>query len=484
VISKLSEWLTHPAKRVVFGRFSSLIVVAIAALARLYNLSYPKQLVFDETYYVKDAWSLSHLGYESTWPAEADAQFVAGHVNIFEKFPSFVVHPPLGKWLISLGMNLFGAQNSWSWRIVGAVLGIVAVYLLILIARILFKSYLWGAVAGFLFAIDGHAIVLARTALLDNFLMFFLVLAFWFLLKDRQQEIKRVEAGAPALFFRRPWLLAVGLALGCATSVKWSGIYFVAIFGVYTVVSETLRNREHQLGGFSLKQSIANFVLLVPTALTVYLLSWTGWLVTRDGYDRQSSTNPFIALFNYHRDAFNFHVSLHTPHSYASNPLTWLFAIRPTSFYYVGLATGQEGCTDTTGCSSAITALGNPLIWWAAGAAVLWLFYRYIITRDSSMGLILLGMAAGYLPWLGFMNRTVFQFYAIAFEPWMILALVYALAHHIRKETGYYRYKASLRVMVYLGLTLAVSIFFIPIWFGTWTPYWFWLIHMWIPSWI
>ena len=39
-------------------------VVAVAAATRLVGLAYPHELVFDETYYVKDAWTLMHLGYE------------------------------------------------------------------------------------------------------------------------------------------------------------------------------------------------------------------------------------------------------------------------------------------------------------------------------------------------------------------------------------------------------------------------------------
>ena len=38
------------------------------AVLRFWNLGHPHEIVFDETYYVKDAWTLLHLGYESTWP--------------------------------------------------------------------------------------------------------------------------------------------------------------------------------------------------------------------------------------------------------------------------------------------------------------------------------------------------------------------------------------------------------------------------------
>lgn len=458
------------------------MIIALAAFLRLWNLGYPKKLVFDETYYVKDAWTLWNTGAEKSWPQNANAAFEAGHVNTFLTDPSFVVHPPLGKWIIGLGMWAFGPDNSFSWRISVALLSIAAVGLIMMVAKILFQTQIWALTAGFLFAIDGHAIVLGRTGLLDSILMFFLLLAFYFLLRHLQTRSFDLPT------WRQPWLIAVGATLGAATAVKWSGLYFLAVFGLYVVFSQALENRkrtefENWLAP-SILQALISFILMVPVAVATYLASWTGWLVTSGGYDRDSDANPFVALLKYHQDAYNFHVNLHTPHSYASNPLTWLFAIRPTSFFYEGLSAGQDGCTSNTGCSSAITALGNPLIWWPAAAAVFALVYLFITRKSRVGGLILLGIAAGYLPWLAFMNRTVFQFYAIAFLPWMILALVYVLRMYLHTRTTEELPRAIKIVGGYLGLAFAVSLFFMPIWIGTWTPYWYWHLHMWLPSWI
>lgn len=171
-----------------------LFVIVLAAALRLWNLGNPHELVFDETFYVKDAWTLFNNGYESTWPDKADARFAAGQTNIFGSDPSFVVHPPLGKWLIALGMAAFGADSSWGWRIVTALIGVLAVALLMLIARRLFGSTLLAVIAGFLFAIDGHAIVMSRVALLDNSVMFFALLGFGAVLLDRDWHASRLAA--------------------------------------------------------------------------------------------------------------------------------------------------------------------------------------------------------------------------------------------------------------------------------------------------
>ena len=48
---------------------------------------------------------------------------------------------------------------------------------------------------------------------------------------------------------------------------------------------------------------------------------------------------------------------------------------------------------------------------------------RLVRRREWQVGAVLVGIAAGYLPWLAFSGRTVFQFYTIAFEPYLLLGL-------------------------------------------------------------
>ncbi len=490
MLANLTRVIYQPRLRVWFDRWYFWAILALAAVLRLWNLGYPRALVFDETYYVKDALTLSLTGVERNWPDNANAAFEAGQYSGFLDTGSFVVHPPLGKWIIAAGMWLFGPENPFGWRFSVALLSIAAVALVMLLVRKLTESTVWAALAGFLFAIDGLAIVMGRTGLLDGILMFFVLLAFWFLVIDRERDFGAI--------WQRPWLLAAGISLGAATAVKWSGLYFLAAVGIYVVVSELdFENGSLDLLQFA-KQAFAKFVILVPSAFVIYLLSWTGWLNTSQGYARnwaEQAGNAWTgvlawvplsiqSLWHYHVEAYNFHIGLRTPHSYQSNPLTWLFLTRPTSFFYEGLDKGIGGCEVESGCSSAITALGNPVIWLPALAAVLFLLYLFIARRDKASGFILLGVAAGYLPWLLYLERTVFQFYVIAFEPFMIIALVYALSWIWRNTELPRRPRLLAAYAAFSFAALAFSLFFLNIWLGTWTPYWYWYLHMWIPSWI
>jgi dolichyl-phosphate-mannose--protein O-mannosyl transferase len=482
---------SQPKSVAIFRRFLPYgywFVTVLAGFLRFFNLGYPKVLVFDETYYVKDAWTLWNKGFEASWPANPNPDFVAGKTHEFLSQASFVVHPPLGKWLIALPMGLFGAEHSWTWRLTVALIGTAAVLLLMLVAKRLTGSQSFAVLAGLLMAIDGHAIVLSRIALLDGILMSFVLLAFYFLLLDRDQSRLKYQlqaiTGKAAIIRFRPWLIACAAALGLATAVKWSGLYFALFFGLYVVVSEALlRRRLGQKFWFAdgiIGQGVANLVLMLPVYAVVYVANWLGWILTSGGWDRTAKGTWIESLIYYHQQIYNFHVGLHTPHNYASNPLTWLFLGRPVALWYEA----SDCPPNPNGCSAALQAIGNPFIWWGAFAALLWLVFRFVQNirekrMDNTIGLILLGVAAGYLPWLLYMGRTVFQFYAIAFEPFLILGLVYALRSAWYAGVGTHWRRA---IPIYLISVVLVSVFFLNLWWGFVTPYWYWYSHMWFGS--
>ena len=72
---------------------------------------------------------------------------------------------------------------------VRSVFGTAIVLLVYLVARSLTRSVAFASVAGLLMAVDGLAIVMSRVALLDIFLTFFVLLAFWFVLLDRRRHL-------------------------------------------------------------------------------------------------------------------------------------------------------------------------------------------------------------------------------------------------------------------------------------------------------
>ena len=477
-----------------------LVITAIAALLRLINVAHPHQLAFDETYYVKDAWSLWTLGYEGTWGENANDAFITLQQLPLSEQGAFIVHPPLGKWLIALGMAIGGPDNSAGWRLATALLGTASVLLVYLIARRLSGSVVVASVAGTLLAIDGLSIVMSRIALLDGILTFFVLLGVLFVIIDRQRTIPVLERRDPdkpdplwgPVLWRRPWLIAAGTALGAASAVKWSGLYVLAGFGLYVVVTDALARRRAGVvlwpTAAAFRQGPVSFVLLVFPALAVYLISWTGWLVTAGGYDRQRDPNPLIALWKYHESMLGFHVGLTRGHPYASPAWEWPLLLRPTA---VWVDSDPTGC-GTDHCIGVISAIPNPLIWYAGVAAAIYLLYRLVrgwITRrpvGPELSIPLVGLAVTYVPWLMFPDRTIFQFYTVVMMPFLVIALAMTLRiiAGTREDPLHRRQSGERTVMIFLAFVVLVSAFFLPLWTGMSVPYEFWLLHNWLPGWV
>jgi dolichyl-phosphate-mannose--protein O-mannosyl transferase len=183
----------------------------------------------------------------------------------------------------------------------------------------------------------------------------------------------------------------------------------------------------------------------------------------------------------------NFHTGLSEKHPYEANPWSWLVMGRPTSFFYETPTT----CGAQT-CSQEVLALGTPLLWWAGTIAIAVVFgfwIRAILHRtfDPALTIIVAGMVAGYLPWFFFQERTVFNFYAIVFEPFLILALVYCarlyLTSQRRKSDFAYRFAQGALLVIFL--TIAANFFyFLPVYLGDVLTYDAWQARMWFASWI
>jgi len=417
------------------------ILIAIGAFVlRLINLGTPKGFVFDEVYYVDGARDLLNYGVE-----------VDG-IN-----PEFIVHPPVGKWLIAGGIQIFG-DNEFGWRFASAVFGTLLILLFARLIHVLFYSPFLTALGAALMALDGLLLVHSRTALLDLFLTFFTVLGVFLWHRNRH-----IWAG-----------LAFGFALGC----KWSAIYFIAIIALISVYRILIANDVRQ----SLKPIAAKFAQYGVLPIFVYALTWTGWFISNRGWSRQWSNNPLISWLHYHSEMLNFHTGLTEQHPYQANPWSWLVMGRPTSFFYAS----PQGC-EAKDCAQEVLALGTPILWWIGTIAIAvvvgyWIKSLIAHRTDSAATIVVIGLAAGYLPWFAMQQRTVFAFYAIIIQPFLILAIVYCAKLLLDSEL---KPAVSQSIIAALFALVVLSfIFFFPLFTGQVISYEDWRLRMWFDSWI
>ncbi|KAI7897594.1 family 39 glycosyltransferase [Cokeromyces recurvatus] len=170
----------------------------------------------------------------------------------FGKFGSFYlrhefyfdVHPPLGKMLVGASGWLANYNGSFSFesgkaypddldiatmRRLNAFWGVFLVPLAFGTAHQLQLSFSSCLLASTMVLLDNALLTISRFVLLDSMLLFFTSMTFFCLAGFR--------AHRNASFSRQwwTWLLGLGISLGCVLSVKWVGLFAVALAGTYTI---------------------------------------------------------------------------------------------------------------------------------------------------------------------------------------------------------------------------------------------------------
>lgn len=461
------------------------VVGAVAAVTRMWGIGFPRQKIFDEIYYPTNAVQMLRQGYEDN----------PGRL--------YVVHPPLGKWCIAAGIKLFG-DNPTGWRAAGALAGTIAVIMLVRLTRRMTGSTLLGGVAGLLLAMDGLSVVMSRTSLLDIFLQPFVLGGFACLVIDRDAVRARlaaaVAAGRPGRLGPRigprPWRLLGGVLLGAACGVKWNAVYFLAGFVILSVLWDRSARRaagvREPTRASAIRDLPAALVSLVVVPIGAYLLSWTGWFLGENSYDRHWADDhpsrwsfipgPLRSLWHYHAEMLKFHEGLSSYHPYRSQPWAWLIDARPVNYYYPQHITG----CGADQCVRQIVALGTPALWWAFLPAIGWMGWLVVSRRDWRAGAVLMALAAGWGTWFENVGRTMFFFYMTPLVPFLVLGLTLVLGDVLgRVRAGETRRVVGLAVVsAYLALVVVNFAYMWPILTGQKITYAAWQNRMWFSSWI
>jgi dolichyl-phosphate-mannose-protein mannosyltransferase len=395
---------------------------------RLVGLTTPSGFVFDEIFYARNA---CRFVIDTAQCGIAD--LVSG------------AHPPLGNWLIGIGIRLFG-YDEFGWRITSAVAGILSVAVLYALVRRLLAGHVsapaatvGAAAAAALLAVDFLDLVQSRVAMLDSFVTLFVIAVVLFATLDgqRRRGARGEDLDAPSWLRRvslgRPWRLATGLALGCAAAVKWSGAYVAVGLVVLLVAWEIAAtpdpdgahgSRWAAAGTAFRREVIPSLVLLGAVPLLVYLATYTGRvhggllaLPWREG-------SAWRAILEHQLAMLRFHTGLAGDHPYESTPWSWLLLKRPVAYSFADGGNYRE-----------VLAIGNPLTWWPAALALVAVAVRWIRSGASLARpeVVLLAAALGsYLPWLVLSGSRsqVFIWYLLPTIPFLYgaLGLLVALA--------------------------------------------------------
>lgn len=470
------------------------VILLLAAVSRFWGLTWATDggtPIFDEKHYAPQSFNVARMGIEEN-PAYG-----------------LVVHPPVAKQIQALGGMLFD-YTPLGWRFTAAVCGVLVVLMVMRITRRLTRSTQLGFIAGILLCLDGVTFVTSRIGMLDVYQVLFVVAAAGALLVDRDRMRARMHHAAlagrvdlsdlgPRLGFRW-WRFTAGVMLGLALGVKWSGLYFIAFFGIMTVAWDwALRSRygvRRPLAGALVRDAPPAFLSLVIWPALLHLVTWLPWFadensVYRHAVPAQVEDNllPDIvqSWLYYQSSVLDFHSSLTTSagnrHPWESKPWTWPMSLRPM-LYYIDQGEGVPGCGETS-CVRAIMLLGTPAIWWLAIPVLAWAFWRAVICRDGRYAFALTGYAAGYLPWFFQHDRQMYFFYAAVMVPFFVMMLALALGEIAGRAGDSPRRRAiGLGIVcLYLALVAVNFIYMLPILTGTPITQTEWGQQLWLPSW-
>lgn len=385
-----------------------------------------EMIPLDEVHYVPDARDVVRFGTESDTRVPTDDD------------GAYVVHPPVGKWFIALGMVTFG-DKPFGWRFFGCVFAILGVLIAYALARRLWHSPWWGAFAAVLLAVDGLWFVQARVAMLDIYGATFTLMGVWLLVEARDRQNWR-------------WWWAAGLAFGLAIGTKWGAVPMIAVALLFGL----------RWGGWRAFATMG----LIPL---IYVVTFTPWFVDEHRYVPPACTDEQFAgrfgtwfcyqreMFNFHRDLKKYEVpseddatasasdatadtgstapttdttsadppALKPGHPYFGHGYSWPWLGRPVAHHYETIDDKAE----------EVLGLPNPVTWWAGfffGIPIL-LFLTF--RRDRVAALLFALIAAGFLPYVAadIVSRPVFLFYATPLVPFLALGLTHVAVRASRR---------------------------------------------------
>jgi dolichyl-phosphate-mannose-protein mannosyltransferase len=479
------------------GWIVTIALTIVATMVRLTGLGVPTDQgtpIFDEKHYVPQAWQVLRNGGIEDNPGY-----------------ELIVHPPLGKQLIALGEWVFG-YDPVGWRIAAASAGVVAVLLVIRVARRLTRSTLLGGVAGVLLICDGLSHVQARMGMLDTFQATFVLAAFATLVCDRDDvrarlavvvsEGRVLDSVWGPRFGVRWWRFATGVLLGLGCAVKWSTVYWVFAFGVLMIIWDYTGRRaagvQRPVRG-TLRRDLGYglwAIGLVP--VLVYLSAWWDWFRDESAIDRFEVGNKIGAdgpwsflpdalrsLWYFHGKVLEFHAGLTTAasgtHPWESKPWTWPMGLRPMLYHY---AENVRGC-GAANCVSSVMLIGTPALWWPSLGVLAFALWRVATRYDWRYAAVLVAYAAGIVPWFIDYARQMYYFYMTPVAPFLVLATTLLMGEILgrvgaskeRRQTG------LLVVGLWVGLVVANFVWLWPILNGVPITPALREAEMWLPSW-
>ena len=333
-------------------------------------------------------------------------------------------------------------------------------------AKRLFKDTFVAACVGIMITFDCMHYTLSRIATIDIFVAFFIILAYYFLFKYFEldtiyhQNTKKFKKDTfPPVEIYRPLALS-GIAMGLAIATKLTGVYAAVGMAILLIIHLIKNPPKHQ----TVKLFWFCFAFFIVTPLVLYTLAY---IPTVELYadpingDRSVSWNENGLYIGYGYTGLlartlrntnymiNYHSNLEATHYYGSPFYEWPIMKMPL------LAACDT--VNEYGDISAVSYIGNVVIWWSAIPCVIYTLYLALFKKDKTARFLLISYLAQYVPWMSVKRLTFIYHYlpSAIFSMFMIGLTIKKIIDKYPKAVKYVR--------VYLGLIILAFLLYFPV---------------------
>lgn len=400
------------------------------------TISYLNSAYFDEIYFARSAYEYIHGIPTNEW-----------------------VHPPLGKLIMTIPILLFG-MNTFAYRFMGNIAGILMIPVIYALAKNIFKNRKWAILAGILMTFDCFHFAQTRMGTVDSFLVLFIMLSALFMYKyivmDKNDKLNKKLLN----------LFLSGLFIGCSIATKWTGLYAglaLAIIFFGNMIYQNWKKPKDEKDPDLIKVLLASVVFFVVIPLTIYVLSY---LLFPTIYPNK--VEGISGLIEQTKNMYEYHSKLTATHDFSSAWYTWPIMYKPV-WYYVSYPGGD--------IVSTIVGIGNPAIWWFGVVAALFTLVMSILKRKREYLFITVFILCSWLPYL-FIGRCMFMYHYFPTLPFIMLAIV-ALVRFITQKI-----RSNSFYLGYVILVVVLFILFYPVISGMLTSADYVNSLKWLKSWI
>lgn len=388
--------------------------------------------------------------------------------NIQNVYPYEITHPPLGKLLIALGIEIFG-MTPFGYRFMGTFFGVLMLLPLYVLIKSMFGKTKVAFCGTTLFAFEFMHYTQTRIATIDTYGVFFILVSFLFMWRW-------IAAPYDAKLRKTWWDLALsGLFFGIGCACKWTVVYGGVGLAILWLLRVVMKYRAKGLGGYvgELLGTVAlSVVFFVAVPAVIYCLSYIPY-----GYARNMQFPEMLGSKEYYQMIWDnqvymltYHSGVSQDHPYASRWYQWIFDLRPILYY---LDYGE-----TT--KSAFGSFNSPLVSWGGLIAIFAMISAFWHRRKPAAILIWVGYFCQLVPWI-IITRTTFAYHYFGCSLFLVLAISFIFDELISRNPkndklvfGFTGLQVGLFAMFYSVLSGVESSISYCLNFLKWLPGWPW----------